>query len=382
VNDGTKRCPHGRTATTVAAPDHGPGWLRDLAPDTCSLCKAGQVLSTYRPGSVQAEPEELEAQGVEAQGEELTAAPEELEAADPPTGVLELLADRVEALELATAKLEHYEKMTAGRAETVEALEAQGVKLDDLGHGLARLAKLKAGANALDILGERVAKLEGLEELATAIADGVAVLEGVEENAARIDAVAKRVGALRGDVPALAILVRSLTARVQKLEAQAVEVGEAGPRAWFPGEHRRRVVVESPYAGDVEGNTAYARKAMADSLARGEAPLLSHLLYTQVLDDLEPEDRAAGMEAGWAWTPVADACVVYCDRGVSKGMMRGVDRAKAAGVRVERRWLSPMRDEYPATFDELEAADGQADALERACGFDILKEQGDTEEEA
>lgn len=34
----------------------------------------------------------------------------------------------------------------------------------------------------------------------------------------------------------------------------------------------RRVVLESPYAGDVEKNVAYARLALRDSIQRGEAP--------------------------------------------------------------------------------------------------------------
>ncbi len=41
------------------------------------------------------------------------------------------------------------------------------------------------------------------------------------------------------------------------------------------------VILESPYAGHVDANVAYARMAMHDSLLRGEAPIASHLLYTQ-----------------------------------------------------------------------------------------------------
>lgn len=59
----------------------------------------------------------------------------------------------------------------------------------------------------------------------------------------------------------------------------------------------RRVLIESPYAGDVARNERYARACLADSLARGEAPFASHLLYTQpgVLDDTNPHEHAAGM---------------------------------------------------------------------------------------
>ena len=46
------------------------------------------------------------------------------------------------------------------------------------------------------------------------------------------------------------------------------------------------VVIETPYSRDVEANTEYARACLLDSLRRGEAPIASHLLHTQVLDDM------------------------------------------------------------------------------------------------
>jgi hypothetical protein len=103
----------------------------------------------------------------------------------------------------------------------------------------------------------------------------------------------------------------------------------------------RLVIIESPFAGDVERNTAYARAAMLDCLRRGEAPYASHLLYTQpgVLDDANPEERTLGIEAGLAWGARADATVVYRDLGVSRGMALGVARATAAGRPVEWRTL-------------------------------------------
>jgi hypothetical protein len=35
----------------------------------------------------------------------------------------------------------------------------------------------------------------------------------------------------------------------------------------------RRVIIESPYAGDVDMNVAYTRRAMRDALQRGESPI-------------------------------------------------------------------------------------------------------------
>lgn len=103
----------------------------------------------------------------------------------------------------------------------------------------------------------------------------------------------------------------------------------------------RLVILESPYAGDVIENLAYGRDCLRDCLRRGEAPMASHLLYTQpgVLDDDVPEQRALGIAAGLAWGRVAVATVVYMDRGISKGMLHGIARAIAEGRPVEWRRL-------------------------------------------
>ena len=101
----------------------------------------------------------------------------------------------------------------------------------------------------------------------------------------------------------------------------------------------RRVVVESPYAGAVEENVAYAERALLDSLRRGEAPVASHLLYTLVLDDDVPEDRSLGIGAGLAWMRVADLVAVYWDRGISPGMFAAIEAAQSAGVPVDFRSL-------------------------------------------
>lgn len=107
----------------------------------------------------------------------------------------------------------------------------------------------------------------------------------------------------------------------------------------------RRVILESPYNGDVEANKAYAREAMRDSLARGEAPLASHLLYTQMLDDLVVKEQVLGIMAGLAWGEVAEATVVYCDLGISPGMQYGIDHARAHNRSVEYRWLGKSEPE-------------------------------------
>lgn len=112
-----------------------------------------------------------------------------------------------------------------------------------------------------------------------------------------------------------------------------------------------RVIIESPLGSRVDGsridpaseefaqNLAYARRCLLDSLRRNEAPYASHLLYPQCLDDATHEERELGIRAGFAWGLHADLVAVYTDRGITLGMQRGIERARAEGQRVEFRRL-------------------------------------------
>lgn len=86
-----------------------------------------------------------------------------------------------------------------------------------------------------------------------------------------------------------------------------------------------RVIIESPFAGDVERNLRYLRACMRDCVrARGETPYASHGLLTQpgVLDDSVLEERNLGIEAGYAMWPAMNIIAFYIDLGWSSGMMR------------------------------------------------------------
>lgn len=103
----------------------------------------------------------------------------------------------------------------------------------------------------------------------------------------------------------------------------------------------RKVILESPYAGGREENIRYARECVRDSLLRGEAPLASHLLYTQegILEDDIPDERTLGINAGLEWLDAAECSVVYIDLGISSGMAQGILRATNKGIPVEYREL-------------------------------------------
>ncbi len=102
-----------------------------------------------------------------------------------------------------------------------------------------------------------------------------------------------------------------------------------------------RVIVESPYAGDIEANVNYARACARECLEKDEAPFLSHLLYTQpgILRDEVPEERQWGIDAGLVWGEVAQKTVVYQDLGMSNGMKYGIKNAERAGRPIEYRNL-------------------------------------------
>lgn len=104
----------------------------------------------------------------------------------------------------------------------------------------------------------------------------------------------------------------------------------------------RLVILESPHAGDIEANIAYAKRCIQDCLSRGESPIASHLLFTQpgILDDTNPEERELGIGAGHGWIERADCVVVYLDKGMSSGMIAGLKRAVAGETPVEIRFLN------------------------------------------
>lgn len=88
-----------------------------------------------------------------------------------------------------------------------------------------------------------------------------------------------------------------------------------------------RVVVESPYAGDIEKNTAYAKAACKDCMRQGEVPFASHLFFPQFLDESNPVERDIGIAAGYCFWKEFDKIVFYIDNGISPGMSKALERS-------------------------------------------------------
>lgn len=100
------------------------------------------------------------------------------------------------------------------------------------------------------------------------------------------------------------------------------------------------VIIESPYAGKnpvhYRRNIAYLHRIIQDCLARGEVPYGSHGFFPGALDDTVPEQRKAGIEAGFKTAEFFHALGgyrIFCrDRGTSTGMVFGEQHASSIGM--------------------------------------------------
>lgn len=101
----------------------------------------------------------------------------------------------------------------------------------------------------------------------------------------------------------------------------------------------KRVILESPFAGEVERNRAYLQQCIRDALKRGESPYASHQMLTAALDDGDPSQRELGIKAGSVWREAADSTVIYVDHGLSSGMRRGIQDAMSLSHPMEFRAL-------------------------------------------
>jgi hypothetical protein len=113
-------------------------------------------------------------------------------------------------------------------------------------------------------------------------------------------------------------------------------------------ESRKYAVIESPFKGENKAqetlHRAYLEACLRDSiLNHGEAPIASHKLYTDALDDSVANERAIGIHVGLELAKVCARSVFYIDLGMSEGMERyGLPGARAAKREVIYRRLGGM----------------------------------------
>ena len=139
------------------------------------------------------------------------------------------------------------------------------------------------------------------------------------------------------------------------------------------------VILESPYAGQIQRNKAYLWLCIRDSLQRGETPFCSHQMYTDALDDCIPEERELGIEAGLVWGRFAMRTVVYTDFEISRGMRYGISNAEAAGRPVEYRTLPGFTKEAfysePEGRQDVKAVDFFTRFLSHSVDFSKMQDR-------
>lgn len=95
------------------------------------------------------------------------------------------------------------------------------------------------------------------------------------------------------------------------------------------------VFVASPYAGDVVKNIEYAKEACRYVLNEGKAFFCPHLLYPQILDDNNPEERKLGINMGKEFLNQCDELWVF-GKDITSGMFEEIEFARSKGIPIRR----------------------------------------------
>ena len=93
---------------------------------------------------------------------------------------------------------------------------------------------------------------------------------------------------------------------------------------------RPKVYIVSRYAGDVENNVKAAIRYCRFAIDKQTMPIAAHLLYPQIVDDNDPNEREIGTMYGLALLALCDE--VWCfGKTLSAGMEQEIKEAKRLG---------------------------------------------------
>jgi hypothetical protein len=100
----------------------------------------------------------------------------------------------------------------------------------------------------------------------------------------------------------------------------------------------KTAVVESPYAANtetgatVEDHEAYLDECLLWCMKNDLSPYASHAIIPRVYNDLIPEERKAGIGAGYFFQDIVDEIIFFTDMGWSSGMRRAKERCLEKGL--------------------------------------------------
>jgi hypothetical protein len=95
------------------------------------------------------------------------------------------------------------------------------------------------------------------------------------------------------------------------------------------------IFVASPYRGDIEKNIKYAKEACRYVLNEGNAFFCPHLLYPQILNDNNPEERKIGIKVGKELLAKCDELWAFGGH-ISSGMFEEIEFARKNGIPIKR----------------------------------------------
>lgn len=97
----------------------------------------------------------------------------------------------------------------------------------------------------------------------------------------------------------------------------------------------KRIYVASPYAGDIERNTEYAKNACRFVMNQGHAFFCPHLLYPHILEEKNLTERQLGLDMGLTMLKSCDELWCFGD-SISHGMMAEIEEAQRLGIPTRR----------------------------------------------
>ena len=106
---------------------------------------------------------------------------------------------------------------------------------------------------------------------------------------------------------------------------------------------RKRVFVCSPFAGDTGYNVRKACEYCLFTKNQVCAPFAPHLIYSQFMDDADPNARNEAIRCGISYLTVCHELWVF-GKNITRGMSREVEQAKKRGIPI--RYFTDRCEEY------------------------------------
>lgn len=105
-------------------------------------------------------------------------------------------------------------------------------------------------------------------------------------------------------------------------------------RRQYAMKNRKKIYVASKYAGDVSANRRSAVRYCKYVIENDGMPIASHLLYPQMLDDRDPDQRELGCMFGLALLAICDEVWCFGNVSDSEGVQKEIAEAKRLGKTV------------------------------------------------